>query len=308
MKRVVVTGASSPLGHRVLERLRRLDGTERIVGVEPAASSKHMPGVELLSFNADHRDLVDFLCTNQIDTVIHCGMAPDRSGGLTEAREAKVIDTMRLGAVLASDEVPVRSWVVASSSSVYPVSSRAPLLHREDSETDDDESSPATSLLEAEEYVRDVAARCPHLNAAILRLQQLVGEGVRCPMSPVLEQPILPSVIGFDATIQLLSIEDAVRALVFAARVELAGVYNVASLGMLRMSEVARELDRPSLPVLPLEAGLLAPVARMARIPHVPSRMLELLRFGHALDTSKLAAAGFAAEYDQAACLATLRH
>lgn len=308
MKGVMVTGASSPLGRRVLEALRRLDDTERIVGVEPAASAKQMEGVEPLSFSADHRELTDYLCANQIDTVIHCGMAPDRSGGSSEAQEAKVIDTMRLGAVLGSDEVPVRSWVVASSSAVYPVTSRAPLLHREDSETEDDESSPATSLLEAEEYVRDVAARCPHLNVAILRLQQLVGKGVRCPISPLLEQPILPSVIGFDATIQLLSIEDAVRALIFAARVELAGVYNVASQGMLRMSEVARHLDRPSLPVLPLEAGLLTPLARMARIPHVPSGMAELLRFGHALDTSKIAAAGFAPEYDQAACLAALRH
>ncbi len=308
MKAVVVTGASSPLGQRVVEALRRLDDTDRIFGVEPAASAKYMEGVELLSFGEDHRDLVEFLCTNQIDTVIHCGMAPDRSGRGAEAREARVIDTMRLGAVLASDDVPVRSWVVASSSAVYPVTSRAPLLHREDSATDDDESSLAASLLEAEEYVRDVAARCPHLNTAILRLQQLVGKGVRSPLSPLLDQKILPSVIGFDAILQLLAVEDAVRALVFAARVELAGVYNVASQGMLRTSELARRLGRPSLPVLPLETGLLTPLARLARIPHVPSGLLDLLRFGHALDTSKIAAAGFVAEYDQAACLETLRH
>lgn len=308
MKKVMVTGASSPLGRRVLEQLRRMDQTDKIVGVEPAVTSGHMEGIELLSFSADHRDLVGFLCTNQIDTVIHCGLAPDRSGSLTEPHEAKVIDTMRLGAAIASEDSPVRSWVVASSSAVYPVSSQAPLLHREDGQTDDEDDSPAASLLEAEEYVRDVAARCPHLNAAILRLQQLVGEGIRCPIASVLGQPILPSVIGFDANMQLLSIEDAVRALVFAAKVELAGIYNVASVGMLRMSEVARELDRPSLPVLPLEAGLLTPVARMAGFPHVPRGMLGLLRFGHAIDTSKLAAAGFEPEYDQAACLATLRH
>lgn len=307
MKNVVVTGASSPLGRRVLDELHRSDGVEHIVGVEPMLNSDHLEGVELVSFSSDHRELVDFLCTRRVDTVIHCGLAPDRSGSLGEPAEAKVIDTMRLGAAVAGEDVPVRAWVVASSSSVYPVSSRAPLLHREDGEIDTSEGSVSASLLEAEDYVRDVAARSAHLNVAILRLQQLVGEGISSPISSVLGQPILPAVIGFDATMQLLSIEDAVRALLFAGQVELAGTYNVASAGMIRMSEFARELHRPSLPVLPVEAGLLTPLARMAGVPHVPRGMLGLLRFGHAVDTSKLAAAGFAPEYDQAACLAALR-
>jgi UDP-glucose 4-epimerase len=307
MKKVVVTGASSPLGRSVLEELQRIAGVERIVGVEPLASAKHLEGIELVSFSSDHRELVDFLCSRQIDTVIHCGLAPDRSGSLREPADAKVIDTMRLGAALASEDSPVRAWVVASSSSVYPVSSQAPLLHREDGNIDASEGSVSASLLEAEDYVRDIAARSAHLNVAILRLQQLVGEGVRSPISAVLGQPILPSVIGFDATMQLLSIDDAVRALVFAAEVELAGIYNVASAGMIRMSEFARELHRPSLPVLPVEAGPLTPLARRVGVPHVPSGLLGLLRFGHALDTSKLAAAGFSPEYDQAACLASLR-
>ena len=307
MKNVVVTGASSPLGRAVLEELHRSAGVERIVGVEPKASSKHLEGVELVSFSSDHRELVDFLCTNQVDTVLHCGLAPDRSGSLDGPAEAKVIDTMRLGAAIASQDVPVRAWVVASSSSVYPVSSQAPLLHREDGETDDTEGSVSASLLEAEDYARDVAARSSHLNVAILRLQQLVGEGIRSPISSVLGQPILPSVIGFDATMQLLSIEDAVRALVFAGEVELAGIYNVASAGMIRMSEFGKELHRPSLPVFPVEAGPLTPLARRTGVPHVPSGMLGMLRFGHAVDTSKIAAAGFAPEYDQAACLAALR-
>jgi UDP-glucose 4-epimerase len=307
MKNVVVTGAASPLGRYLLEELHRVGSLQRIVGVEPRASSKFMQGVELVSFSSDHRELVEFLCTHQIDTVIHCGLAPDRSGSLDEPGEAKVIDTMRLGAAIASPDSPVRAWVVASSSSVYPVSSQAPLLHREDGETDDSEGSVSASLLEAEDYVRDVAARSAHLNVSILRLQQLVGEGVRSPIGSVLRQPILPSVVGFDATMQLLSIDDAVRALVFAGEVELAGVYNVASAGMIRMSECGRELHRPSLPVLPIEAGLLTPLVRRVGVPHVPSGMLSLLQFGHALDTSKIHAAGFAPEYDQAACLATLR-
>jgi UDP-glucose 4-epimerase len=308
MRNVMVTGASALLGRLVLEQLRRCDGVEHIVGVEPKASARHMAGVELVSFNADHRHLLEFLSSNRIDTVFHCGMAPDRDGSFPAASEAKVIDTMRLGAAIARKESPVRSWILASSSAVYPVSSQAPLMVREQGELDAPEGSAAASILEAEDYARDLATRCPHINVTILRLQELVGEGARSPISELLDQPILPAVVGFDAALQLLSIGDAVRALVFAAQIELAGIYNVASSGIFRMSEVARELNRFALPVLPLEAGPLGPLARRVGVPHIPEGMLDRLRFGNAIDTAKLSAAGFQPGYDQAACLATLRH
>jgi UDP-glucose 4-epimerase len=323
MRNAMVSGAHTPLGRQLLERLRRCDGLERIVGVEAIVSSKHSPrhananrnarahapmeGIELVTFDDDHRGLLEFLISNHIDTLLHCDMAPDRTGDPCEALEAKVIDTMRLGAAIAHDGSPVQSWVVASSTAVYPSSSQAPLLVREDGAVDAPEGTLAASILEAEDYARDVAVRRPHLNVAILRLQQLVGVGIHSPISALLRQPILPSLLGFDASLQLLSIEDAVRALEFAARLELAGIYNVASVGTIRMSNVARELDRFAFPLIPLEFPWLAPLARRLGVPHVPKGMLELLCFGNAVDTAKLAGAGFEPQYDQAACLATLR-
>jgi UDP-glucose 4-epimerase len=304
MRNVLVAGASTPLGRRLVEHLRDCESVQNVVGVEPAVSSDWIDGVELVAFAPDHRALVEFLNDHGIDTVIHCSLAPDRSGSGGGSAEARVIDTMRLGAAVASPGGPVRSWVVASSSSVYPVSSEAPLLHREDGGVETRDRVPASSLLEAEGYVRDIAERSPHLNVSILRLQQLVGTGIRSPISSLLGQPVLPSVVGFDAPLQLLAVQDAVRALAFAGRLELAGIYNVASVGIVRFSEVVRSLGRRALPVLPVPAGPFESLARRFGVPHIPEGMLLPLCFGHALDTSKLAAAGFESEYDQAGCLA----
>lgn len=307
MRNVLVTGASAPLGRRLIEHLRESESeVESVVGVEPAASSEWIDGVELVAFAADHRALVEFLNDHQIDTVIHCGLAPDRSGAVGGPSEARVIDTMRLGTAVATAGVPVRCWVVASSSSVYPAGTKAPLLHREGGDVETSEGTTASSLLEAEEYVRDVAERAPHLNVSILRLQQLVGDGIRSPIAALLNQAVLPSPIGFDAALQLLAVEDAVRALAFAGRLELAGIYNVASVGTVRFSEVARSLKKRVFPVLPLPAGPFQGLARRLGVPHVPDDLLPTVCFGHALDTSKLAAAGFEPEYDQAGCLAHL--
>lgn len=307
MKNVLVTGAATPLGRRVLHSLRGSEGVEHLVGLESELSSDWIAGAELVPLPSEHRDLVALLAEQPIDTVIHCSMVPDRNGSRAAPSEARVIETMHLGAAVASPECSVRSWVIVSSSDVYPVDSHAPLLHRETHALDGDEEGPAASLRESEDYARDVAARRPHLDVAILRLQQLVGSGVRSPMAALLGEPVLPQVIGFDPPIQMLALEDAVDALVFAARVELAGIYNVASAGLIRMSEIVKSLGRRALPVLPFEAaGILGGMARRLGIPHVPEGLLPTLRFGNGLDTRKLAKAGFEPGYDQDDCLASL--
>jgi UDP-glucose 4-epimerase len=307
MRNVVVTGASNALGRHVVERLRVRRGVERIVGVETSASSDWLPGVELLSFGSDHRERVEFLRDNSIDTVIDSGLAPSAASVNAQTADARVIEIMRLGAAVGHEGVPVRAWVVASSSAVYPITSDAPRFQQESDETDSSTGSVAASLLEAETYARDVAGRAPHLNVSVLRLQQLSGPDARGPLADLLMQPVLPSVIGFDPPLQLLALDDAARALAFAGQLELAGIYNVASSGVVRLSEAKVELERRALPVLPIEAGPLAPLARRLQLPYVPEGMLDLLRFGQALDTSKLASAGFRPDFDQRACLAALR-
>jgi UDP-glucose 4-epimerase len=307
MRSVLVSGADTPLGRGVLESRRDRDDFVRGVGIEPTATTKRLDGVELVSFNSDHRELFDFIAHHQVDTVIHCSLAPDRSGGRPQPSEARVIETMRIGASIAHEGSPVRAWVVASSSDVYPVGSASPLMNREDSGLDTREGTIAASLVEAEGYARDVAERTAHLNVSILRLQQLVGEGIRSPIASLLDQPILPNVIGYDAPLQVLAIEDAVAALVYAAEYELAGVYNVASAGVLRYSEARHVMGRRALPVLPIEAGPLGPLAQRIGIPHVPEGLLGLMLYGHAIDTSKLASAGFLPDRDLASCLEELR-
>lgn len=307
MRRVLVTGADDPLGRRVLETLRGRVGVERAVGVERSATASWVDGTELVAFDADHRELSDFIDRHEIDTVVHCALAPDRSGRERLPCEARVIETMRLGAAIARDESPVRAWVVASSSDVYPVNSKAPLLHREDAALDTREGTLAASLVEAEAYVRDVAEGAAHLNVSILRLQQLVGGGIRSPITALLRQRILPVVPGYDPPLQVLAIDDAVGAILHAAEVELAGVYNVASAGVIRYSEARQAMGRRALPVLPVELSALAPLAQLVGIPHVPGGLRDRMLFGQAVDTAKLAASGFVARHDQRSCLEALR-
>ena len=219
-----------------------------------------------------------------------------------------MISTMSLGAAVGQRGSPVRSWIVASSTALYPSSSYSPLLQKENETIVHQPETPAATIEEAEDYARDVAIRHPHTSVAILRLQHLIGPGVRSALARLLAQSPVPTPIGFDPTIQLLHIEDAAAALAFAARNALAGVYNVASSGLIHWRDAVRTAGRQPLPMLPVA---LAPLERLATafgVPHLPAGLMDLLRHGHAVDTSKVERAGWRARWNQRSILAALDH
>jgi UDP-glucose 4-epimerase len=306
MERVLVTGATCPLGRRLIQRLQEEPGLSKVIGIEPRNTTDRMDGIELVEFEPDDRELVAFIADQRIDTVIHAGMVPARSGSMARVGPADVIGTMRLCAAVGSPKVSVRSLLLVSSSDVYPADPHTPLLQREDDVTADGEAEPSASLLEAEEYGRDVARRLGHLDVAILRLAELGGGGLGGPLSSALLQPLVPDPLGYDAQVQWLHAADAVDAIAFAARLELAGVYNVASDGVLRWSEARSLRGRPSIPVLPFEAGPFAPLLRRFGVPHLPEGTGDVLRFGSAVDSAKLRSAGWQARHDQHGCVRAL--
>lgn len=328
MRRVVVVGGASPLGRCVVERVRALPGVDSVRGIEPrlprSSRGPQRPErpqrhgrskdgalgdevvedeLDVVPFVPDPRPFGEYLVKERIDTVVQCGLVPDRSGLGSHAHEADVIATMCLGAAIGQTGSLVRSWVLASSSAIYPIGSHAPLLHDERQTTAREEGTIAASIAEAEDYARESAHRLPHVDVAILRLQQLVGPDVRGPLAAVLARDPVPSPLGFDPAIQLLHLEDAAEALVHAAHRELAGIYNVASAGLIHWGDALRAMDRRSLPLIPLGAGPFETLLERLDLPFLPAELLGLLRFGHAVDARKLERTGWRARYDQRGCL-----
>lgn len=302
MKNVWIEGAVTPLGQRIAESVARHPEVERVVGIEPEVRSTWHSRIEWLPAETDHRVQLATLQEHEIDTVIQCSLAPDRMGIRSPDAQADVIGTLRLGAAIAHAESPVRAWVLLSSSDAYIASEGLPLLHRESDAVHEGEEGELAGLIEAEAYAIDVAHHTPHLNVSILRLQQIVGEGTDGGLARHWLQRFVPAVAGYDPSVQFLAVEDAVDATLFAAANELAGVYNVASRGLLRSSDWSEACGATTLPALPLGAGPFEGIATRLGVPHIASRLVPALRHGHAVDTAKIESAGFKPRFDQQDC------
>lgn len=313
-RRIAITNPRSPLARGLLSALRSSPEIEQVRGVvtrsegrgarAPVASDHPSEAdLDFVPLVPDPRPFAAYLKKERIDTVVQCGLAPDRSGDESHAIEADVIAAMCLGAAIAHAGSPVLNWVLASSTAIYPIGSHSPLLQTEGQQRPREDETVAASIEEAEDYARDVAHRLPHLNVAIMRLQHLIGPGVRGPLANLLGHDPAPVLIGFDPAIQLLHLEDAVSALEFAVRDELAGIYNVASSGVIHWNDAVRAAGRSRFPVLPLGVSIFEPLLERLGLPFAPTELLDLLRFGHAVDIRKLERAGWKPRFDQTACL-----
>lgn len=303
-------GADCPLGHAVMKVLKSSSEIEVVRGLA-AQSRSDDPGSEDLEFIpvvSDHRPLADFIERENVDTVVQCDLVADRSGLGARSQEADVIATICAGAAIGQAGSSVRAWILASSSAIYPIASDTALLQRESQVSRRNVGSLSASIAEAEDYVRDVAERQPHVNVAILRLQQVVGRDARGPLAALLARDPVPMPLGFDPAIQLLHLDDAASAMVFAVKAELAGIYNVASAGVIRWRDAVRRTGHRRIPVLPFSTGPVESILLGLGLPVVPAELLDLVRFGHAVDIGKLMRAGWSPHFTQKQCVELLCH
>ena len=193
VRRVLVTGASTPLGRGVMARLADRVDVETVIGLDRhggvlCSTGSSGPVTADAGRALSVSDLVD---ANAVDTVVHVGMCPNRSGAPI-SDHAELISTVQVAAAASGRPGPVRTVVAVSSTEVYPASARAPTWRREDELVQPRAGSAAALALEAEDLLRDVAQHQPHISVGILRLADLAGPGVFSGLSSLLVGAAVP--------------------------------------------------------------------------------------------------------------------
>src|SRR5918995_5683841 len=127
-----------------------------------------------------------------------------------------------------------------------------------------DESTPPKSLpsggfakdaVEVEGYVRGFARRRPDVEVTVLRFAHVLGPSVDSVLAEYFALPVLPTVLGYDPRLQFVHEDDVIEVLRIAAHEPArgtlnSGTFNIAGDGVLLLSQCARRLGRPTVPLL----------------------------------------------------------
>jgi UDP-glucose 4-epimerase len=290
---VLVTGVSRFLGGRLAARLAADPSIDRVLGVDtvpPARDLRNRMGrVEFVRADIRNPLIAKVVARAEVDTIVHAALSPDPSGGGGAAtKEMNVLGTMQL--LAAAQAVPsMRRMVLESTTAVYGASPADPALFDETMTPNDlPTGGYARDATEIEGYLRGFARRRDDVTVTVLRFASLVGPRIDTVLTRYFSLPVVPTVLGYDARLQLLHEEDALAVLERAVTHDLPGVFNVAADGVLLLSQAVRRAGRVPLAVPEPAVGTVGRVLAAARVVAFSPEQLRLLDFGQVVDTTRL--------------------
>jgi UDP-glucose 4-epimerase len=280
---VLVTGVADQLGGQLAARLAADPSIERVLGVDtapgPSVTARHCR-VEFVRADIRSPTIAKVIDSARVDTVVHAAPRPSVGPERAAIKELNVIGTMQLLAACQRSQ-RVRKLVVKSTAEVYGASANSPAVF-----TEQDTPDQGHDAAEVEGYVRGFARRRPDVTLTTVRLAELIGPGMDNALARYFALPMVPTVLGFDARVQLLHFADALAVLIRAVTHDLPGVYNAGGDGVLMLSQAIRRARRVPFPMPRAAIGAATRLVR-GRV-ELSSDQTRFLNYGRVIDTTRL--------------------
>ena len=291
---VLVTGACRFLGGYLTARLAQNPLINGVIAVDAIAPSKdmlrRMGRAEFVRADIRNPFIAKVIRNGEVDTVVHAAAASyaPRSGGSAALKELNVMGAMQLFA--ACQKAPsVRRVVLKSTSEVYGSSPRDPVMFTENSSSRKPfREGFGKDSLDIEGYVRGLGRRRPDIAVTILRLANMIGPAMDTTLSRYLAGPLVPTMFGRDARLQLLHEQDALGALERAAMAGKAGTFNIGADGIIMLSQAIRRAGRIPLPVPGFGVWALDSLRRANRYTEINREQFNYLSYGRVMDTARM--------------------
>ena len=251
MSTVLVTGATTPMGKALVQALLRDPDVTEILA---AAIEDGCEELEALSPGRIHYFRADLTRPREVrallfgparriavTTLVH--LAFHRSAALTGATAHRFhVEATRELLSLAEEHPTIRRVVYASSVDVYEIRSGQPFLIGEDHALDLSRAVPqrVRDRVEADVTVCLRMGAAP-FSIAVLRLAEILSPQSGSQLYDYLQSRVALRPMGFDPMLNLLTLEDAVRALAFAVRSDATGIFNVPGADTLPLSRIIRK-------------------------------------------------------------------
>jgi UDP-glucose 4-epimerase len=257
-RNVLVTGASSPIGERLVKTLLEDSRVHRIIavtGTDPATAPLHAhPRLRILQVDLRReRQVHDLLFgpAREWDIDVLCHTSMHRSArDVGKSVYAFNVEAVRAILMLGERHPTIRRLVLRSAGEVYQVQRDLPVLIGED--------HPINMGGNAPQWVRDrveadltvcVRMGLSKLQIVVLRMAEALGPGTGSQLYDYLESPVCFRPAGYDPMVNVLSIDDTVGALQRAIHSDKQGVFNVPGADSLPLSAAIRMWGRLGLPI-----------------------------------------------------------
>ncbi len=253
---VLVTGAASPMGEHLIDRLLRDSRIGQVIAVHDPKLSMTLPEGERIKHVAldlrRQRALHDLFFGAakrlKIDVVVHTSQELKATRGGAKVRALNV-ESLRSILDFAERHQTIKRLIIRSCVEVYQVQRDLPALIAE--------HHPLNMSSGAPQWVRDRVeadvTACTRmgispLEIVVLRMAEILAPGTGSQMFDYLQDPICFRPVGFDPMLNFLTITDAAIAFHKAIHVSRQGVFNIPGADTLPLSAAIESWGRLGIP------------------------------------------------------------
>ena len=281
---VVITGIAGRLGNLLTRRLHR-DPDVEVIGIDRRAFHRKPRDVQHLRIDIRRKKCEELFRSKRVDCIFHLGLMHNPRQNPDEHHSWNIVGTQRVFEY--AQRYRVGKVVLLSSGDVYGPQADNPAFITEDAPLMAASRFPQIrDLISVDMMAQSYFWKAPEIETVVLRPANILG-GVDNAMSKYLRMQRLPVLLGFDPMVQVLHEEDAVRAVLAAARPGIRGVLNIVGPDALPLRTLIALAGKPVLEVPHVVAPSMAKRLWQARVIDMPAAEIDYVRYAITLDGSR---------------------
>ena len=288
--RALITGVGSRVGGELARRLERDPEFHQVVGLDTRKPRVSLERTELIEADIRNPVISRLIPQAEVDTVVHNQIVRQARAGMSPRtmHDINVIGSLQLLAACEKSDT-IRTIVIRGSAGIYGAEPHAPQFFGEEMmRLFPLRTRFQRDVAEIENYFEAYSRRRPQVVCTMLRYQPAIGPSLDTQITRYLSMPVPPTYLGYDPRLQFVHEEDALDALVAAIKRPVRGAVNVAGPGTIGLTRMVRLAGRLTAPVPAPLFGAAAAAARRAGGPSFSDDFQRLLRYGRAVDITRL--------------------
>jgi UDP-glucose 4-epimerase len=289
-RRVLITGISTRLGTELARRLERDPTVEYVAGLDVRPPRSRLERMDFIDADIRSPVIGKLIPHARVDTVVHNQIVRQPGGSMSPRamHDINVIGTLQLLAACEQSD-SIRAVVVRGSAGIYGAEPAAPQFFTEEmARLYPLRTRFQRDIGEIENYFEGYARRHSDVVCTMLRYQPSLGPGTDSQVTRYLSAPVVPTFLGFDPRLQFVHEQDGLEALLAAIRNPVRGAVNVAGDGTIGLTKMLRLAGKVSVPVPSGAFSVTVNSGRRIGMPRISPDFRRLLRFGRAVDITRL--------------------
>lgn len=306
-RRVLITGVSTRLGTALARRLERDPSVEYVAGLDVKPPRGRLERTDFIDADIRSQVIGKLIPQARVDTVVHNQIVRQPTSGLSPRamHDINVMGTLQLLAACEQSDT-IEAVVVRGSAGIYGAEPAAPQFYTEEmARLYPLRTRFQRDIGEIENYFEGYSRRHPHVVCTMLRYQPSLGPGTDSQVTRYLAAAVAPTYLGFDPRLQFVHEHDGLEALCAAIKRPVRGPVNVAGDGTIGLTKMLRMAGKVSLPIPEPLFPAVVNTGRRVGMPAISPDFRRLLRYGRAVDITRLVdEVGYVPRYSAAEAIA----